>query len=283
MSPRRNFGFTLVELLVVVAVIALLIALLLPSLRGARAQAREVKCRTQLREYTRGFQYYLTEFRDTFPPADYGPLGSDVTSPTWFELIDKYWLGATDSQADRAAAGRSFALARCPELSQGRSTNTISWEWNYSWRSLGYGYNRWWLGWNLFMGNPNNPPPPAPGPAAPKFWRRLSEVLQPAECLELGDSLARFLPLFNGIEGAGHYLGWRNMVSQGAGVDTRHGATREEETVPSTYQSQTSYYLDGRGNIGWVDGHVAARHSVQINDVVLWRPFWDPQRGTTGY
>ena len=48
-APRRR-AFTLVELLVVVAIIALLISILLPSLSQARAMARDMKCRSILKQ-----------------------------------------------------------------------------------------------------------------------------------------------------------------------------------------------------------------------------------------
>jgi prepilin-type processing-associated H-X9-DG protein/prepilin-type N-terminal cleavage/methylation domain-containing protein len=72
----REAGFTLVELLVVIATIAILAALLLPTLSRAKENARQTKCASNLRQIALGVFIYADEQNDTFPdqPGDGRPV-----------------------------------------------------------------------------------------------------------------------------------------------------------------------------------------------------------------
>jgi prepilin-type N-terminal cleavage/methylation domain-containing protein len=69
-ARRKPYGFTLVELMVVILIIALLIAILLPALARARSYARMAACASNMRQFGIGITNYAIEQDDKMLPAD---------------------------------------------------------------------------------------------------------------------------------------------------------------------------------------------------------------------
>lgn len=71
---RRRRGFSITDLLVVIAIIAILIALLLPAVQAAREAARRVSCQNNFKQFALAMHNYHDTFK-TFPPGNVSPQG----------------------------------------------------------------------------------------------------------------------------------------------------------------------------------------------------------------
>ncbi len=80
LAHRR--GFTLVELLVVLAIFGLLMALLLPTLFRVQEGARRTSCISNLRQLGLAFHMYLADHDDTYPSAP-DPVSADPHYWLW--------------------------------------------------------------------------------------------------------------------------------------------------------------------------------------------------------
>ncbi|MBC8001564.1 MAG: prepilin-type N-terminal cleavage/methylation domain-containing protein [Opitutaceae bacterium] len=115
----HSWAFTLTELLVVIAVIAILAALLLPSLSRSKSQALGVSCLNTLKQLQTCFAMYVHDNNDTLPPNNFVynvNSGQPITkSRSWCPGNTR--IDNTTTNIERGLLfpyNRSVAIYRCP-------------------------------------------------------------------------------------------------------------------------------------------------------------------------
>ncbi|QNN22321.1 DUF1559 domain-containing protein [Planctomycetales bacterium ZRK34] len=89
----RRKAFTLIELLVVVSIIALLIAILLPSLSKAREVAKNAVCMTHQRQLGLALTMYANSYRDRMFPYYKDPDTTNlIRSHFWMTVLEPFYL-----------------------------------------------------------------------------------------------------------------------------------------------------------------------------------------------
>jgi prepilin-type processing-associated H-X9-DG protein len=112
---RVRTGFTLMELLVVVATIAALAGLLFPAIASAVAMSRSVRCMSNLRQMGLGYEAYAADWD--------GALCSGPATPGDPNAFDTHFTGDAFLQYVDTGTGGGFARAKrsvrvCPSLKQ---------------------------------------------------------------------------------------------------------------------------------------------------------------------
>jgi len=170
--PEAGAAFTLAELLVVIAVIAILASLLLPSLSGAKGKARAGQCMNNLRQWGLAYRQYADDNGDFLPRRGQGvqPLAQIDRPEDWFNALPVYL--ASPSYQQLYAANRKFTLHAnsifvCPEATDPGSNHFLP-----------YGMNMNLCPWNLLQ--------------ATKF----AEVVQPAQVVAMADAPGPYASTF---------------------------------------------------------------------------------------
>ena len=144
--PARARGFTLVELLVVIGVVALLLAVLLPALNRVRESGRATQCAARLRDHGLAFVQYAQDSRG-YVPRTYNAYWSD-RRPAWPLVAGRYLV--PDEPWDRTMWDETFGeklvgeldVFRCPSHPLGGVVgsfliNAFAFETRPNWRPTG--------------------------------------------------------------------------------------------------------------------------------------------------
>lgn len=224
MRPSRSaWGFTLVELLVVISIIALLISMLLPALGNARQAARNIGCLNHVRQLGMAFISYHAQNRDTYPAWVYtNPDSSGVarTNLRWTHLMGDL-MGIKIKPDTSAEYSYGYVPVRSVFVCPAWPLKSVTADQKII-ESVGvcYGYNYQRLGLKNYLD--------ASSSLAPV---RIGHLKKPSRQLVLTDA--------RGSDGD-PTNGWL-LVQYGSHIALRHGKEQS-------------------GNVSFADGHAATTH-----------------------
>ena len=242
-------AFTLLELLVVIAVIALLLGILMPVLSTAKSQAKAAICQSNLRQLILANTGYATENDGYYVPAA-SDLYDDGTGGC------HRWHGVrinSDEPFDPLKGPLIAYLANgkikeCPERVRFRKGQ--SWDESFEKGNGGYGYNMTYIGSLLWQGNIVTIDDLR---KAHKSATRITEVARPAETLMFADC----------------------AISKEEGVHIEYSFAEPpfllDEGQPKEswgYASPSIHFRHrGKANVAWVDGHIDVREMADYDGI----------------
>ncbi len=251
---KRNNGFTLVELLVVIGIISVLIAMLLPALNKAREAAKTIQCASNLRQvgqalmmYSQGEHGYIPKARrdlDTTNPENYtrGPDGWPEMASRWYQrLVYGGYLSGTEAGINIAGYGpmKYSRAVFCPNLYPiAGSIGTYKTEDNYRFR---YGFVNYGINGILAGGiTTNNWIRDNQHDGVLNRWIKMTQVRRPSQTILVAEAAA---------------------VTAGV-AESPSSAINQFTATATGGKAYIAFPWHGSGcNVLWVDGHVTTERA----------------------
>lgn len=253
--PRAR-GFTLVELLVVIGIIAVLISILLPALNRAREMAKQVKCLANLKQISLATVMYCNENK-MWLPYDAPDNWEHTEDVFWWQQdrIDQIGQGGIGIYLRLNNSPAGLAVVRCPSddytyrpASSTKKAYPIS-----------YSMNSYMASGSSHVKAREDPAytPPAQGAIAMK----ITDIKQPANKIIWYEEDSRTINDANGTLEPGNPT---NLLS------TRHDPTQKGKLDDLSANPPPN--LDGRGNVGFADGHAEFVPRAEAHSKYHWAP-----------
>jgi prepilin-type N-terminal cleavage/methylation domain-containing protein/prepilin-type processing-associated H-X9-DG protein len=254
MIESNHDGLTLIELLIVIAIIGILAALLLPAITHAKARAQQAQCASNLHQLGLALQEYAADNK-AYP---YGQ-GQSLSEPGWMNVLEEQmlhdgWRTGDSNNAEFFTNG----VWRCPRL-----------ELPSEFKALGvhgfcsYGYNalgisgRFGLGEFLHSRGKATIPPD-----------RESSVVNPSEMIAIGDG----------------FCGNGSGIADGQWIIGRVAFQAETQQAAYAGTKRANDRHQGKANVVFCDAHVEALRLTFLfqdtsdNALVRWTRDHQPHR-----
>lgn len=253
-SPRRR-GFTLVELLVVIGIIALLISILLPSLSAAREHANAVKCMSNVRQIAAAFIMYTSEHGGKLPfPSASRSAQHKETDWIYWQTQPTALFASVPNLGDSAVChylGKSPADSlRCPTDVWAEHGSTVP---NTASDGLGGPYLYSYTVNHLITDGTGSPAKP---------WT-ISSIKRSTEKLLLGEEDEHSID-------DGRWVLFDKSVTSGIG--NRLAIRHERRRILPDNDANWPRNLDMRGNVAFLDGHAEFAPRDYVHDPKTYDP-----------
>lgn len=202
MRRRIQNGFTIVELLVVISIIAALTAILLPGLGKARTMARRVSCGSNLHQIDMAMHLYLSENKDTYPCAQDPLPKKQPTDPNIWLWMGRGWRSFITPYFGEKIDVNNPSVLRCP----GDQTQASTYE------ATSYAYSMAFYHSPQQINDMNSPTNNYQNPR-PSISQEADRVAKPAGKIIVGDWNSNHQRLNSGEDkGWWNGLGCRNFL-----------------------------------------------------------------------